>query len=366
VRFLYDGWNLLSIVNSSSSVLQSFLWGSDLSGSTQGAGGVGGLLGVFDSTLGSHFAAFDGNGNVSCLAKASDGTASAIYLYGPFGEVLRATGAMAKVHPLRFSTKYQDDETDTLYYGYRYYGPSSGSWLSRDPIDESGGINLHCFAGNNAICYCDPLGQLRMSLADMQVMLLWSSKEFHARLVALCPKSSVEWNTAKGLCERCTPESCEAQAEVLTRDYAHYLKATFTAQYKKFGDVLAFTPIWLLTLENINDRAYNAPNHGDTSNDYDKGFGLRCGGMQSLMQERFLAIIGPWHRAGRQCFKGARVGNNQDVKKATHAWFAIYSVSNPDFRKIDVHVDPWYSAGGIISSDSPQFGQAQYFSLDLW
>src|SRR5439155_10561123 len=64
-RFLYDGWNPLATLNSGSSVVQSFLWGSDLSGSPQGSGGVGGLLAVTDSTLGTHFAAFDGNGNVS-------------------------------------------------------------------------------------------------------------------------------------------------------------------------------------------------------------------------------------------------------------------------------------------------------------
>ena len=29
--------------------------------------------------------------------------------YGPFGEVVRVTGPMAKINPLRFSTKYQDD-----------------------------------------------------------------------------------------------------------------------------------------------------------------------------------------------------------------------------------------------------------------
>src|SRR6266403_1857079 len=59
---------------------------------------------------------------------------------GPFGELLRATGPMAKVSPFRFSTKYQDDETDLLYYGYRYYNASTGRWISRDPVGESGGV----------------------------------------------------------------------------------------------------------------------------------------------------------------------------------------------------------------------------------
>jgi RHS repeat-associated protein len=57
---------------------------------------------------------------------------------GPFGEVIRQTGPMAKANPIRFSTKYQDDESDLLYYGYRYYKPSTGTWASRDPKSEIG------------------------------------------------------------------------------------------------------------------------------------------------------------------------------------------------------------------------------------
>ena len=60
------------------------------------------------------------------------------YDYGPFGEVVRTTGPMAKTNPIRFSTKYQDDESDLLYYGYRYYKPSTGTWVSRDPLGERG------------------------------------------------------------------------------------------------------------------------------------------------------------------------------------------------------------------------------------
>jgi RHS repeat-associated protein len=57
---------------------------------------------------------------------------------GPFGELITATGPMAIANPFRFSTKYQDDETDLLYYGYRYLSTSAGRWLSFDPIEELG------------------------------------------------------------------------------------------------------------------------------------------------------------------------------------------------------------------------------------
>jgi RHS repeat-associated protein len=159
-KFIYDGWNCVIEANATDAVQRRYMWGLDLSGSEQGAGGVGGLLAVQDvsGTNGVNFVAFDGNGNVAALVRAKDGTVSASYEYGPFGEVLRLSGSMARVNPIRFSTKYQDDESDLLYYAYRYYNPSTGRWLSRDPINERGGRNLYATLGNNPLNAVDWLG----------------------------------------------------------------------------------------------------------------------------------------------------------------------------------------------------------------
>ncbi|HZM02079.1 MAG TPA: RHS repeat-associated core domain-containing protein [Candidatus Saccharimonadales bacterium] len=158
--YLYDGWNLVVELGASGSLVRSYLWGSDLSGSLQGAGGVGGLLGMsyYGSSTTNCFVAYDGNGNVSALVNAANGGPLGFYEYGPFGEVIRATGPMAKGNPLRFSTKYADDESDMLYYGYRYYCPSTGRWLSRDPISEKGGPNVYCFVQNGPENAVDLLG----------------------------------------------------------------------------------------------------------------------------------------------------------------------------------------------------------------
>jgi RHS repeat-associated protein len=43
-------------------------------------------------------------------------------------------------------------------YGYRWYDPVTGRWPSRDPIEESGGMNLYLFVVNNAIYAQDYLG----------------------------------------------------------------------------------------------------------------------------------------------------------------------------------------------------------------
>ncbi len=42
--------------------------------------------------------------------------------------------------------------------GFRYYNPSPGTWLSRDPIEEHGGVNLYGFCGNDGIDQIDVLG----------------------------------------------------------------------------------------------------------------------------------------------------------------------------------------------------------------
>jgi RHS repeat-associated protein len=182
-RFLYDGWNLVAEFSgfdalasavagpvprtrgstSSFNLLRSYVWGLDLSGSMQGAGGVGGMLAVNAGTA-TFLPAYDGNGNVLALADAATGASVAQYEYGPFGEPLRATGPAAAANPFRFSTRYTDAETGVIMYPLRPYSPTLGRFLSRDPIEERGGANLFGMAGNDLIDRVDPLG-LRVTVA---------------------------------------------------------------------------------------------------------------------------------------------------------------------------------------------------------
>ena len=81
-----------------------------------------------------------------------------ITVKGPFGEVVKKIGA-ASEQIFRFSTKYQDDETGLLYYGYRFMNASTGRWVSRDPIGERGGRNLFGYANNEPVDKTDYLGK---------------------------------------------------------------------------------------------------------------------------------------------------------------------------------------------------------------
>ena len=139
---LLYGRHLLEL-NATNVLARSYVWGLDLSGTLEGAGGVGGLLWVTlhsgsGAAAGTHFCAYDGNGNVVALASATDGSATGRYEYGPFGEPIRLSGPAVAQNPFRFSTKRTDNTTDLVLYEYRVYQSSTGRWLTRDPINEPG------------------------------------------------------------------------------------------------------------------------------------------------------------------------------------------------------------------------------------
>lgn len=58
-----------------------------------------------------------------------------------------------------FSTKCRDRETGFVAYQRRFYSPGLGRWLTRDPIEERGGLNLYGFCGNNAVANYDKDGR---------------------------------------------------------------------------------------------------------------------------------------------------------------------------------------------------------------
>ena len=172
--YVYDGWNIVAEIIFDSHMRNGYVWGLDVSGSEEGAGGVGGLLFILNSYGGlkSHSPTYDGNGNVTTLVRIDDiaskaGDLSGRYEYDPYGnELVMPVSASeifesdyaAETNPFRFSTKYKDIWIGHYYFGYRYYNPSTGNWLSRDPIEEQGGSNVYGYVGN------EPVGRILVRL----------------------------------------------------------------------------------------------------------------------------------------------------------------------------------------------------------
>ena len=134
--YVYDGWHCIAtfgLLSSTLTLQTTYLWGLDLSGTLQGAGGVGGLL-----KEGANYVLYDANGNI---VQKLNGTGTAVMNvdYDPFGNIIRGT----LTGDYGFSTKPLIDQIDWYYYGFRYYDPVTGRWPSRDPIEELGANRLN-------------------------------------------------------------------------------------------------------------------------------------------------------------------------------------------------------------------------------
>ena len=164
IRFVWGGWHLLAELNGSNQLVRSYVWGP-------GPGGVGGLMEVRHHNPATHAVTaryqpvYDHNANVIAYVDATTHAMVASFDHTPFGRLRFVDGPNAShaaptlVSPFLFSTKYYDHEVALYYYGYRYYNPTSGTWLNRDPLAEEGGLNLYQFCLGDPINGIDPLGE---------------------------------------------------------------------------------------------------------------------------------------------------------------------------------------------------------------
>lgn len=149
---------LLAELSSSGALSKSFHWGLDRSDTRGGAGNVEGLLLLHDwNTDADYYPSYDLNGNVVGLLNES-GTWAAWYAYDAFGNIESEGGSYKDDNPIRFSTKYTDEETGLVAFEFRYYDPQKGRFINRDPIGEAGGLNLYRFVGNDPANRWDYLG----------------------------------------------------------------------------------------------------------------------------------------------------------------------------------------------------------------
>jgi RHS repeat-associated protein len=162
VIYIYDGFRVIQERNEGSVPQVSYTRGTDLSGSLEGAGGIGGLLarssgysgGAF-STHNYYFA--DGNGNITYMLNSSQSMV-AKYKYDPYGNQITQSGSLWDQNLYRFSSKEFQTNTSAYYYGYRFYAPGLQRWLNRDPIEELGGINQYRFVESKPVNETDSYG----------------------------------------------------------------------------------------------------------------------------------------------------------------------------------------------------------------
>src|SRR5206468_6016830 len=98
-----DGIRVIQERDGGNTPTASYTRGNDLSGTLEGAGGIGGLLARSVGITHSCYHA-DANGNITYLVNSSQ-TLAASYRYDPFGNTISKSGSVADANHYRFSSK---------------------------------------------------------------------------------------------------------------------------------------------------------------------------------------------------------------------------------------------------------------------
>lgn len=103
----------------------------------------------------------DHRGNIIAL-KNKKGKLAEAYRYSAFGEekIFNSSGTLLQTsridNPWRYSSKRTFHRL--VFFGRRIYNPSTGSWLTPDPIGYDGGPNLYAYLNHNPLTHHDLYG----------------------------------------------------------------------------------------------------------------------------------------------------------------------------------------------------------------
>lgn len=82
-------------------------------------------------------------------------------------EIVSSIAGLVDTDIMDSQIEHFDNETGLLYYGYRHYNSQIGRWVSRDPAEEDGGVNLYAGMLNNLFNLYDPTGLITIEDATM-------------------------------------------------------------------------------------------------------------------------------------------------------------------------------------------------------
>jgi RHS repeat-associated protein len=98
----------------------------------------------------------DGLGSLTSLSNSA-GALAQTYTYDSFGKQTASSGSLT--NPFQYTGREFDSETGLYFYRARYYDPSTGRFLSEDPLQHDGGNNFYVYVLNDPLNLTDAFGK---------------------------------------------------------------------------------------------------------------------------------------------------------------------------------------------------------------
>lgn len=146
-RYVYNGFTVILELDGSNDPVAECVYGP-------GAGGIGGLLFQKRDNAYSYYN-YDAQGNVTSITDEMKNTV-ALYEYSAYGRLLTRAGSLA--NDLLYSTKPYHAKSGLYYFGFRWYDPATGRWMTRDPLRVLDGFNVYAYLGSDPAGSTDPYG----------------------------------------------------------------------------------------------------------------------------------------------------------------------------------------------------------------
>ncbi|WP_017324319.1 RHS repeat-associated core domain-containing protein [Synechococcus sp. PCC 7336] len=146
-RYLYDGSDIALVTYESGEVTQRFLHSTSIDRVVAQEDGAGNVL----------YALSDHQNTVRDIAD-STGTVVNHLTFDSFGNITSQSDASVEFR-FSFTGREFDEETGLYYFRARYLDPSTGQFISQDPIGfAAGDVNLYRYVGNSPLNFIDPSG----------------------------------------------------------------------------------------------------------------------------------------------------------------------------------------------------------------
>jgi RHS repeat-associated protein len=141
-RYVYDGQNVIQDLNSSSSIINSYLNGPGLDNHLRQTNATSSVSYFLTDHLSSTVGLTDASANL--VEQTS---------YDSFGNHLASSRTR-----YTYTGRERDPDTGLMYYRARFYDPQAGRFINEDPIGLNGGINPYAYVSNRPTGLIDPSG----------------------------------------------------------------------------------------------------------------------------------------------------------------------------------------------------------------